>query len=88
MRCPVLVPHADRFSHLEYRLMGAMYERDAERITELVPQAEYREIPARHVIHLFGPKQFVRTVQEFGASVDAEKRKASRARPKGILGRQ
>jgi len=65
VRCPLLVLHADWFRHSEYGLVGAMDDRDAARIRELTPQAQYRRIAANHVIHVFRPRAYVEAVTAF-----------------------
>jgi hypothetical protein len=44
-----------------------MDDRDAARIQELVPHAQYRIIPANHVIHVFEPEKYVEEVEAFAA---------------------
>lgn len=70
VKCPVLVLHANWFRHPRYGLVGAMDDRDAARIQTLVPQAQYKRIPANHVIHMFAPERFVREVKEFAAQIE------------------
>jgi pimeloyl-ACP methyl ester carboxylesterase len=65
--CPVLVLHANWFRHPRYGLVGAMDDDDAQRIQALVPQAQYRKIPANHVIHVFEPERFIQEVEAFCA---------------------
>ena len=65
--CPVLVLHANWFRHPRYGLVGAMDDDDAQRIQALVPHAQYRKIPANHVIHVFEPERFIQEVEAFCA---------------------
>jgi pimeloyl-ACP methyl ester carboxylesterase len=67
VRCPMLVLHANWFRHPQYGLVGAMDDRDAARIQELVPHAQYKKIAANHVIHAFEPEKFVEAVEAFAA---------------------
>ena len=67
VKCPVLILHANWFRHPRYGLVGAMDDRDAERIQTLAPHAQYKKIPANHVIHVFEPEKFVREVEAFSA---------------------
>lgn len=69
LKAPLLVLHADWFRHLEYGLVGAMDDNDAARIQALVPGAEYRKIPANHVIHAFKPAAYIEALEQFGAKV-------------------
>ncbi|NIS79340.1 MAG: alpha/beta fold hydrolase [Anaerolineales bacterium] len=70
IKCPMLVLHANWFRHSKHGLVGAMDDRDAARIQTLVPHAQYKEIPANHVIHVFKPKIFVREVEAFAAQIE------------------
>ncbi len=65
VRCPTLVMHASWFRHPDYGLVGAMDNDDAEKIAELVPQSEYINIPANHVIHRYKAKEFNQAVIDF-----------------------
>lgn len=69
VKCPVLILHANWFRHPRYGLVGAMDDRDAAQIQALVPQAQYRKIPANHVIHVFEPGKFVQEVKAFSAQL-------------------
>jgi pimeloyl-ACP methyl ester carboxylesterase len=72
VKCPMLVLHANWFRHPKYGLVGAMDEKDAARIQELVPQAQYKKISANHVIHMFEPEKFVEAAEAFAAHVEAQ----------------
>lgn len=72
VKCPMLVLHANWFRHPKFGLVGAMDDKDAARILELVPQAQYKKIPANHVIHMFEPEKFVEAVETFAAQVEAQ----------------
>ncbi len=65
VRCPLLVLHADWQRLPNYGLVGAMDDDDARRIQQLVPQATYQKIAAKHVIHVFKPRQFVEAINNF-----------------------
>lgn len=69
VRCPLLVLHANWFRHPRYGLVGAMDDQDAARIQALVPHAEFKKIPANHVIHVFEPEKFVQAVNAFSAQL-------------------
>ena len=64
-KCPMLVMHADWHRYAEYGLVGAMDDKDAQRITKLVPNAKYKNISANHVIHAFKPKEYISAIEEF-----------------------
>jgi pimeloyl-ACP methyl ester carboxylesterase len=65
VQCPTLILHANWFRHPKYGLVGAMDAADAERIQRLVPQSEYRVIPANHVIHRYQAKAFNQAIIDF-----------------------
>lgn len=65
VKCPMLVLHANWNRYPEYGLVGAMDDKDAERIIKLVPHTQYKKIPANHVIHAFKPKQYIKVVEDF-----------------------
>lgn len=70
VQCPLLVLHGDWQRYPEHGLIGAMDDRDASRIKELVPDMKYRKIHANHVIHAFKPKLYIDAVMEFAAEID------------------
>jgi pimeloyl-ACP methyl ester carboxylesterase len=70
VKSPILVLHANWFRHPKYGLVGAMDDRDAARIQALVPHAQYKKVPANHVIHLFEPEEFVQEVEAFAAQLE------------------
>lgn len=73
VHCPMLVLHGDWFRHPKYGLVGAMDDKDAARIQELVPQAQYRKITgANHVPHMFKPAEFIELVKAFAAQIEAQ----------------
>lgn len=69
VQCPMLVLHANWFRYPDFGLVGAMDDQDAARIQQLVPHAQYKKIPANHVIHVFEPDKFVEAVEAFAAQI-------------------
>jgi len=69
VKCPMLVLHANWHRYPEYGLVGAMDDQDAKRILELAPHAQYRKIPANHVIHAFKPREYIEAVENFAAGI-------------------
>jgi pimeloyl-ACP methyl ester carboxylesterase len=67
VQCPVLILHANWFRHPKYGLVGALDTDDAEHIQQIIPTAQYRSIPANHVIHRYKPAAFNQAVIEFAA---------------------
>ena len=65
VKCPTLIMHANWFRHPKFGLVGAMDDKDAARIQQLVPQAEYLKIPANHVIHRYKPQEFNEAIVSF-----------------------
>lgn len=72
LKCPLLVLHANWHRYEKYGLVGAMDDDDAARIKQLVPAAQYKKIPANHVIHMYKPHEFVDAIRDFSADIDAE----------------
>lgn len=70
VRCPTLLIHANWFVSQEHGLVGAMTDRDAARVRELVPRCRYLSLPSGHVVHQEQPKVFVRELERFAASVE------------------
>lgn len=71
VKCPMLILHANWKRYPEYGLVGAMDDKDAQRMLELVPHAQYKKIPANHVIHVFKPKEYIEAVKDFAANLKA-----------------
>lgn len=69
VKCPMLVLHANWHRYPEYGLVGAMDDQDAKRILELAPHAQYRKIPANHVIHAFKPREYIEAVEDFAVGI-------------------
>ncbi len=65
LKCPLLVLHANWRRYQKYGLVGAMDDDDATLIKQLVPHAQYKKIPANHVIHMYKPKKFIAAIEEF-----------------------
>jgi pimeloyl-ACP methyl ester carboxylesterase len=70
VQCPMLVLHADWFRHPKHGLVGALDDRDAARIQALVPHAQYKTVPANHVIHAFAPERFIEELEAFAAKLE------------------
>ena len=61
VRCPILILHANWFRHPRYGLVGAMDDDNAERMQAFVPHAQYKKIPATHVIHVLNRRDLPRS---------------------------
>ncbi|GIM28367.1 hypothetical protein CPJCM30710_10330 [Clostridium polyendosporum] len=46
-----------------------MDDKDAQQILELVPHAQYKKIPANHVIHAFKPKQYIEAAEDLASNL-------------------
>jgi len=68
IKCPLLVLHANWHRYEKHGLVGAMDDDDAARIQQLVPHAQYKKIPANHVIHMYKSKDYVAALEAFAAS--------------------
>ncbi|MCU0354070.1 MAG: alpha/beta hydrolase [Cytophagales bacterium] len=65
VKCPMLILHANWFRHPEFGLVGALDDSDIFHAKEVLPQLQYKKIDANHVIHVFKPKEFVRSLEEY-----------------------
>jgi pimeloyl-ACP methyl ester carboxylesterase len=71
LACPLLVLHATWHRYEKYGLVGAMDDEDAARIKQLVPDSQYKKIPANHVIHMYKPHEFTEALEGFSKTVHA-----------------
>jgi pimeloyl-ACP methyl ester carboxylesterase len=69
VECPMILLHANWVRHPDYGLIGAMDDEDAAYARELVPDMLFKRIDSEHVIHSHDPELFIRTVNEFVASI-------------------
>lgn len=70
LKCPLLVLHANWHRYQKYGLVGAMDDDDAAQIKRLAPHAQYKKIPANHVIHMYKPHEFTEAIAEFSKNID------------------
>ena len=63
--CPVLLLHADFETQENGTFNGAIDQEDANRIIHLIPNAGYRRVKAKHVIHLDKPLLFIEEIKNF-----------------------
>lgn len=65
VRCPMLLLHARWTRDERWGLLGAMDDRDAERIRSKVQEVRYVRVDALHGIHIDKPALFLDTVQPY-----------------------
>jgi pimeloyl-ACP methyl ester carboxylesterase len=70
VKCPMLLLWAGAYRHETWGLVGAMEDRDVERVTALVDDLQCVKIPGGHEIHLVQPTLYIEEVTKF---VDALK---------------
>jgi pimeloyl-ACP methyl ester carboxylesterase len=65
IQCPALLLHANFTIQENGVLNGAIDQEEADRIVELIPNAEYKRIDSEHVIHLDHPDEYIQIVKDF-----------------------
>lgn len=55
----MLAMHGDWKRLKDFDLIGTLDDNDVDRIMQIVSSAQYKKIPANHVIHAFKPKEYV-----------------------------
>lgn len=78
VKCPMLILHANWFSHPKYGLVGSMDNEDVARVLSLVPHCQYKRITSGHMIHFEQPAEYLREVEKFAAEL-GEAEQASEA---------
>jgi pimeloyl-ACP methyl ester carboxylesterase len=65
VKCPMLLLWAGAFRHETWGLVGAMDDRDVERVTALVEDLQCVKIPGAHEIHMVQPQTYIDEVTKF-----------------------
>ena len=65
VKCPMLLLWASGYRHETWGLVGAMDEKDVERVIGLVTDLKRVEIPGAHEIHLVQPQRYIDEVLGF-----------------------
>jgi len=63
VRCPILVLQANWFRSPQYGLVGAMDDKDIERLLLLAPQAKKKRITSGHMIHFEHPSEYIAAIE-------------------------
>jgi pimeloyl-ACP methyl ester carboxylesterase len=72
IKCPVLLIHARWSRHETWGLLGAMDDKDAEKIRSLVKNLTYVQVNAIHDVHLAKPKIFIMVVNDYLKKLSAK----------------
>lgn len=72
VECPMLLLHASWSRHETWGLVGAMDDRDVERVRSLVKDFHYAEIKSGHAIHIEKPEAFLNEFFRFTDGLAAE----------------
>lgn len=65
IKCPMLLIHANWSESKYWGILGALNDKDAEKIKSSVKNLTYVKVNANHDVHLSKPKLFTKTVKEF-----------------------
>ena len=65
VKCPMLLLWAGGHRHETWGLLGAMDDKDVERVTALVDDLQCVQIPGAHEIHLVQPRMYIDEVMKF-----------------------
>ncbi len=65
IKCPVLLIRANSFHHEKWGLVGAMEDRDVEKVKLLVKDLQYLRINSTHMVHIEQPRRFIAEINRF-----------------------
>lgn len=65
VKCPMLLLWASGYRHETWGLVGAMDDKDVERVTALVDDLQCVQIPGAHEIHMVQPQRYIDEVTKF-----------------------
>jgi pimeloyl-ACP methyl ester carboxylesterase len=65
IKCPVLLIHAYWSRHKTWGLLGALDDKDVEKIRSIVKDIKVVKVSAIHDVHLAKPKIFIKAVSEY-----------------------
>jgi pimeloyl-ACP methyl ester carboxylesterase len=77
IKCPMLLMRASASRHETWGLLGAIDDNDLQRITSLVADLQYVQIPCGHAIHMLQPVRFVEELTKFVDGLQAANKLAS-----------
>lgn len=72
IKCPVLLIHAYWSRHKTWGLLGALDDKDVEKIRSIVKDIKVVKVNAIHDVHLAKPKIFIKVVNDFLQNLDKE----------------
>ena len=70
IKCPVLLIQARWSRHETWGLLGALEDKDAEKISSIVKDLKYVKVNALHDVHLSKPKVFIKVVNDYLQNLD------------------
>jgi pimeloyl-ACP methyl ester carboxylesterase len=85
VKCPMLLLRADAYRHETWGLVGAIDDKDLERIVSLVDDLRYVQISGGHEIHLAQPRRYIAEIIKFVDGLRDENKLASICRAKPEL---
>ena len=65
IKCPMLLLRADAYRHETWGLVGAMDDKDLERVVALVDDLQCVQIPGGHEIHIVQPQRYIDEITKF-----------------------
>ena len=74
VKCPMLLLRADAYRHETWGLIGAIDDKDLERVVSLVKDLQCVEIAGGHEIHLAQPRRYVDELLKFADRLNEERR--------------
>jgi pimeloyl-ACP methyl ester carboxylesterase len=74
VRCPMLLLRADAYRHETWGLIGAIDDKDLERIVSLVDDLQCIQISSGHEIHLVQPQRYIDEITKFVNNLRDENR--------------
>jgi len=71
VKCPMLLLHANWLRHPTWGILGAMDDRDVEKVKSLVKDFSYARIDSGHGIHIENPDKFLKAFFNFTDNLNA-----------------
>ena len=70
IKCPVLLIQANWSRHETWGLIGALDDKDVQKIRSIIKDLKYVKVKANHEIHMSKPKIFTEVVKEYLESLN------------------
>jgi len=78
IKCPVLLIHAYWSRDKNWGLLGALDDKDAEKIRSIIKDLKYVKVKAMHDVHLAKPKIFIKVVNDYLNNLNKSKQHLTR----------